>query len=221
MGAETTNPYEGMDPDNINYVHSVNYDEMHDLLHKLPPGWKRIDASELSPNQPPYVHEPSGQTSWRNPNFDKVMSVADKYHQQQGKRNVADTDASSKQVKKLRLMLQAGAPLGAVEQKARLDGIDMALVLSPSEEKKEDSNDAKAAVNDIDEEKEAVVAIPEILVKKYKRMIKCGVPMDRVQQVSTSKAPKRGEVVTCAGLVECLHMLHSPSTHSLISVGRC
>ena len=91
-------------------------------------------------------------------------------------------------------MLQAGAPLGAVEQKTKLEGIDMALVLSPSDEGKD--GDGKTVVSDNEARiaAAAAAAIPETLVKEYKRMIKAGVPMDRVQQlagVETGASPEQ------------------------------
>ncbi|KAL7542096.1 hypothetical protein ACHAXR_013216 [Thalassiosira sp. AJA248-18] len=198
MGASDNNdfdPYEGMDPDNINFVHSVNYSEMRDLIHSLPPGWKRLDPKEMTPGQPPYLHEPSGETSWKNPNLEKFMGVVDDAHEKKRKENDA-ADASSKAVKKLRLMLQAGAPLGAVEQKAKLEGIDISLVLSPSDEGKVDE---KTLVSDSEGEDGSAgageAAIPETLLKKYKRMIKAGVPMDRVQQLAGLEAGASPEQV--------------------------
>ena len=91
----------------------------------------------------------------------------------------ADTSPNAK-VKKLRLLLQAGAPLGAVEQKARIEGVDMELVLSPS--------NAKPNNNDSMERDELQLAIPETLLKKYKRMMKAGLPLDRVQQLAGVEA---------------------------------
>ncbi|KAL7547188.1 hypothetical protein ACHAWF_010506 [Thalassiosira exigua] len=184
-------PFAGMDSDNINYVHSVAYDEVRALLTSLPPGWRRLDPAEMEPgNRPPYLHEPSGATSWKNPNLENLMKAV--YVHEERKRKGRDASASDKRVKKLRLMLQAGAPLGAVEQKARLEGIDMSLVLSPSDDKKEEN----AMVSEDEEEGEAsAAAIPETLVKKYKRMIKAGVPLDRVQQLAGVEAGASPEQV--------------------------
>ena len=91
---------------------------------------------------------------------------------------------SNKQVKKHE------SPLGAVEQKAKLEGIDMSLVLSPSSDAEEMDGDSKknSSIVSDDEgeegnEKKPTASIPETLVKKYKRMFKAGVPMDRVQQL--------------------------------------
>jgi len=198
MGAEAANPndfnpYEGMDRDDANYVHSVEYSEMMDLVQSLPPGWKRLDPAEVGPGKPPYVHEPTGESSWRNPNFRKIMDVADTLHQEK-KKESDGRYASNKQVKKLRLMLQAGAPLGAVEQKAGLEGIDMALVLSPSEEKAVDEAEASDAEEGGDPAATAA-PIPETLVRKYKRMIKAGVPRDRVEQLASVEAGASPEQV--------------------------
>ena len=100
------------------------------------------------------------------------MRVADAT---QGKRKdlTSNNAANGTKLKKLRLLLQAGAPLGAVEQKAKLEGIDIALVLSPSPDKNEGGG-----------EEEVKAFIPETLVKKYRRMIKVGVSMDRVQHLA-------------------------------------
>lgn len=110
------------------------------------------------------------------------MSVTDAT---QGKRKnlTSNNAANGAKLKKLRLLLQAGAPLGAVEQKAKLEGIDIALVLSPSGDKNEGGG-----------EEDEKAFIPETLVKKYRRMIKVGVPIDRVQQlagIETGASPEQ------------------------------
>ena len=111
-----------------------------------------------------------------------AMSVTDAT---QGKRKnlTSNNAANGAKLKKLRLLLQAGAPLGAVEQKAKLEGIDIALVLSPSGDKNEGGG-----------EEDEKAFIPETLVKKYRRMIKVGVPIDRVQQlagIETGASPEQ------------------------------
>lgn len=42
-----------MDNDNINYIHSIDYHQVQDLIQNLPNGWIRIKASKLKPGQPP------------------------------------------------------------------------------------------------------------------------------------------------------------------------
>eukprot|EP00956_Cyclotella_meneghiniana_P020534 scaffold36344_cov56-Cyclotella_meneghiniana.AAC.7 len=96
--------------------------------------------------------------------------------------NSTATMASSTAVKKLRLLLQAGAELGAVEQKAKLEGVDMKLVLSPSSMQQQHAADDDDNVNGKNK------TIPETLIKKYKRMLKAGLPMNRVQQLAGVEA---------------------------------
>mmetsp|Transcript_29519 Transcript_29519/g.59341 ORF Transcript_29519/g.59341 Transcript_29519/m.59341 type:complete len:900 (+) Transcript_29519:399-3098(+) len=98
-----------------------------------------------------------------------------------------NSSISNKSVKKLRLMLKAGAPLGAVEQKAKLEGVDMAIVLSSSSDENNVNNDLKM--------------IPDILIKKYKRMLKAGITMDRVQQlasIETGASPEEVDFIVTA-----------------------
>jgi len=98
-----------------------------------------------------------------------------------------NSSISNKSVKKLRLMLKAGAPLGAVEQKARLEGVDMAIVLSSSSDENNVNNE--------------MTMIPDILIKKYKRMLKAGITMDRVQQlasIETGASPEEVDFIVTA-----------------------
>lgn len=171
----TTMTADNTPPTDPNYIHALNYSEIYELATSLPPGWIRRDPS---PGQAPFLHVLSGRTSWKHPNFKMIADAqkimdAGKRKQQYGKDNGYST-----KVKKLRLLLQAGAPLGAVEQKARLDGVDIAAVLSPRRE------------HDTDDEGESSQerGMPETLRKKYKRMIKVGVPMDRVCQLAAVEA---------------------------------
>jgi hypothetical protein len=104
--------------------------------------------------------------------------------------NYADDKHNSvnfKSAKKLRLMLKAGAPLGDVQQKAKLEGVDMAIVLSSSSDENKVNNE--------------LTMIPEILIKKYKRMLKAGITMDRVQQlasIETGASPEEVEFIVTA-----------------------
>lgn len=189
-GTGTYHPYEDMDPDDPNYIHGMHYDQVHELINSLPSGWIRLDPSDLEPGQPPYLHEPTGKTSYRSPNFDKVMDLANATHEEGKRKHVGSNEGYAKKVKKLRLMLQAGAPLGAVEQKAKLEGIDISVVLSP---KSGGDGAEQASVTD-DEGELSSIAIPVTLEKKYKRMFKAGVPLDRIQQlagVETSASPEK------------------------------
>lgn len=219
--ADHYNPFSEMDDD-----HSLNYDAMHDLMNFLPPGWRRLTPEERGggddgPARPPYLHEPTGDTSWRNPNLREILGMVDERRDDdaakrkagnsgRGGNNKNGTDRS-RGVKKLRLMLQAGAPLGAVEQKAKIEGVNMDLVLSPQHRSSgsdddEDGKDASSVVlvSDVedsrgggeDDANAAVACIPETLVKKYRRMLKAGVPFEGVHQLAMNESGASAEEVT-------------------------
>ena len=165
---------------------------MRKLLTSLPEGWIRRDPKDISPNQPPYLHEPSGEVSWKNPNASKIIKIVnenDSSNKATKHKMSNDAGNANKAVKRLKLMLKAGAPLGAVEQKAELDGVDMSLVLSSSSDEEGDGAN------------ENQTSIPEILVKKYKRMLKAGLPMDRIKQlasIETNASPEEIEAIVSA-----------------------
>ncbi len=136
-------------------------------------------------DQPPNNLGLSYDACRENPNSIEGVCVPDT---KQGKRKDAANRVignGNTRLKKLRLLLQAGAPLGAVEQRAKIEGIDIALVLSPSA----DANEERLG------EEDAVVFIPETLIKKYKRMIKAGVPVDRVEQLAAIETGATPELV--------------------------
>jgi hypothetical protein len=124
----------------------------------------------------------SSDSHWEKHNLNKVMSAA--YTTQGKRKDLTNRVVNGTRLKKLRLLLQAGAPLDAVKQKAKIEGIDIALVLSPS-----------ADMNEERREEDVVAFIPETLLKKYNRMIKAGLPMDRVKQLAGIEAGASPEQV--------------------------
>jgi len=187
--------FDTMDPDDPNYVHLEKYREAKDLIDTLPDGWSRNTNSTTS-NQAPFVHV-SGKVSWKHPNFSKIKAISDE--QQAQKAPVADRFTRS-QIKKLRLMLQSGIPLEAVKQKARLEGIDMAMVLntattvsSPKEEETKSSSSSNEK-----EDNTTPMGPPAHLIKKYKRMLKCGVNLAAVQQLAHAQGGWTPEQVSTA-----------------------
>ena len=87
-----------MDTDDINYVHRLNHESMRNIMHQLPPGGnaKRHDPKE-GPG-PPYIHEPTGKTSWKkNPNLEKLMDVVNTSQENKRKDVTEVATISSKQ----------------------------------------------------------------------------------------------------------------------------
>ena len=176
--------FDDMDPDDPNYVHRDMLKKMEKLYQEMPDGWSR--NTDWSKTKAPFIHV-SGEISFKHPNrplLDKMV----KEMQEAAKENVPAAKTNKRihavssplrgQVKKLRMMLQAGLPMAAVEQKAKLEGIDMSLVLGEANEQAADEpkTSDEDAVNN---------TIPDPLIKKYKRMIKSGVPLMGVQATAT------------------------------------
>jgi ATPases of the AAA+ class len=97
--------------------------------------------------------------------------------------------------KTLRLMLKRGIPMDAVKQRAKMAGIDMTVVLQ-QQHQQHDEDEQEQQEQDLggrDEEinryqgmmiKGSPCSLSPTLISKYKRMLKCGVPLAAVQQVA-------------------------------------
>lgn len=166
----------GTDPNDPNFAHLDVYKKF-EKLQELPEGWTR-NLDPTGDCKAPYIHV-SGMESFRHPNrplMDKLIkelqdaekASLDKMKEETETRTAAAVPPHVRgNIKKLRMMLQSGIPPAAVEQKAKLLGVDMAMVLGEAKEQ--------------DSSSEGPTSIPAPLLKKYKRMIKSGVPLKGVQ----------------------------------------
>jgi hypothetical protein len=151
-----------------------DYRAFMELMNNLPDGWMRnpnYDVASGNSKEPPFLHS-SGKVSWKNPNQKKVLQMietenAKKVTEETVSYKVGKTvlPAGNKTlIKKLRLMLQAGAPLEAVERRAQVEGIDMEAVLQQE----------YAANNKVENKENSVVTISPVLLKKYSECIVLG-----------------------------------------------
>ncbi len=137
--------------------------KMKSLYEDLPEGWTRtFDMSKA-----PFCHV-DGRESYRHPNRAAINSATEEWQAKAKKLTTTSTETRRNRIiiQKLRKMIQAGLPIAAVEQRAKLEGIDLSDVL---EEGKEPEEQVQAG------------AIPVALAKKYRRMIQSGVPLKGVQ----------------------------------------
>jgi len=88
---------------------------------------------------------------------------------------VGHTNHSST-LSKLRKMLEAGIPVGAVEQRANMLGLDMSLVLGNGDGEKDATKKTTTTGTDNPKGK-----IPPHLLNKYQRMLRNNVPLKGVQ----------------------------------------
>lgn len=207
-------PFEGLTEDDPNFAYKEHYERYNQLVNDLPSGWKKGDRQ----NGPPYIHE-DGHFSYKNPNWyqiklfmNEMRELKHKIEEESMMKEKETLTAAAKSsssswrhhpkrsmIKKLRLMLKAGAPLEAVQRRAAVEDIDMDLVLQ-----QQDEDTSKYDVpDDADADADPFVAAPAppILLKKYQRMLKAGIPLPQVQQLASVEANMSPEqvVVFCAG----------------------
>ena len=210
------NPFDGMTEDDPNFVYKMHYEEYQDLINILPSGWKRGDEKKKEPpyiHEDGLVSYRN--PNWKKiKSFMKKMDdlkrqqclLQEKEEEEEKAAektdNTAEASSSWRQhpkrsmIKKLRLMLTAaGAPLQVVERRAAMEGIDMDLVLQqPSrsattpDEGLVDAADGTAANDDGAIVVEQAPPASSFLLKKYKRMIKVGIPLAQVQQLASIEA---------------------------------
>ena len=108
-------------------------------MNELPEGWIRNPQYEIGSVEAPYIYEPTGKKSWKNPNHNKIMNLVNTANKMKYSNTsmVSSPPSANKysdkhnkmMIKKLRLMLQAGAPLHVVERRAAIENINMEAVL--------------------------------------------------------------------------------------------
>merc|ERR1711937_1133648 len=120
-----------------------------ELSVNLPEGWVKNDYKDKNFTAP-YIHPSTGRESWQHPNRPKMDALTKELNDEAVEtRAQAPSKSNRSLIKKLRMMLQNGIPRGAVEQRAKLEGVDMAYVLG---EKKLDGDDSES-----DDEKNTVM----------------------------------------------------------------
>ncbi|CAJ1952298.1 unnamed protein product [Cylindrotheca closterium] len=155
-----------LDPDDPNFQSQEAFEKL--AMLKLPAGWKRNPAKT-----PPYIHE-DGRVSWKNPAWEQIMAIAAAKTQQTSKTPdlTQTTMQDSGLIKKYRRMMSCGIAVNAIRNTARIDGMDpdaVTLALSTDNPLEQEINKPAAAVSSLD-------AHEQRYLKKYKRMLKSGVP---------------------------------------------
>lgn len=174
VGDKNNFGYDGeeLDPNDPNYVYQKHASKYMELFEEMPEGWIKNDHKDKN-YKAPYIHPSTGKESWQHPNRPKMDEVTKEINKEVTViRAEAPTKHQRSFIKKLRMMLQNGIPRGAVEQRAKLEGVNMAYVIG---EKALDGSDDEKKSSESDNE------INDPFMKKYKRMIKSGVPWGGVK----------------------------------------
>lgn len=178
--------FENFDIDDANYREEYDYDVLatiQELYNKLPNGWIK-NNDKKNPGEAPFIHPESGKTSWKHPNRAEIVKVAaeaqKKKKKKEKKKATPNNHKSNPMIQRLKKMVKSGIPLGAVEQRARLEGItDMSIFL----EDDNNNDDASATLDTTmttspEERKEQ----EDYSFQKYRLMVKNGIPVGAVQQ---------------------------------------
>eukprot|EP00551_Chaetoceros_affinis_P006575 CAMPEP_0203666356 /NCGR_PEP_ID=MMETSP0090-20130426/3396_1 /ASSEMBLY_ACC=CAM_ASM_001088 /TAXON_ID=426623 /ORGANISM="Chaetoceros affinis, Strain CCMP159" /LENGTH=926 /DNA_ID=CAMNT_0050530207 /DNA_START=126 /DNA_END=2906 /DNA_ORIENTATION=- len=184
-----------------NYKHHRLVAKIQRFLHTMPPGWKQNPKVGTKSGEAPYVHE-DGRVSWKNPNADQINAILEAAREEEEKelqlQDLSNEEKASDEVqvqattarnrrflKKYRLMVKRGVPMEAVKQQARLvDGIDVDesdLLLAEMPKKSSDKGDSGSG--SIGQKEQRKKGLPnQKLLKKYRLMVKSGVPIEAVKQ---------------------------------------
>ena len=210
--------WENLDPNDPNYKHHQLISKIQKEINDLPHGWKRNEKFGTQRNEPPYIHD-DGRVSWKNPNYDKIqaaMEVAKKEEEKEALNSNNDYEViSSKEgekkidcrlLKKYRLMVQRGVPIGAVKQSAQvIDNIELddsdlletenkkkSSISTKDHSKLQEEKDVKRS-NDSKDRVEVKAANhhssfktdqEKAMIKKYKRMMKSGMPLAAIKNMA-------------------------------------
>lgn len=134
----------------------------------------------------PFVHE-DGRVSWKHPGRDEIYKILAQAAEEFPEAATATTSDGAAQkgghhirrgtLKRLRMMIKNGVPLAAVEQRARLEGVDPALILESGAEENEKVSSSSSSSSPSKKMYDPL--------KKYKRMLKAGLPMAAIKQKAT------------------------------------
>jgi len=145
----------------------------------LPPGWRRGEQGKDEPYAP-FIHDEDKKYVWKHPGRDQIeqiMKDAQNQHPEAWSDSSKTSDAEeTRWLKKFRKMLQSGIPQAAVEQRARLQGIDPAKIFQSDE-----GEDAKQE----EEENPGInieTAKEKSMLEKSRKMLENGIPQGAVEQ---------------------------------------
>jgi len=165
------------------YDQDAMLEQLKEMIDSMPPGWTR--NKQGGDGSAPYVHE-DGHVSWKHPRRQQMDAFIQEMRAKYQTAETAPTLNNSvdrSMLKRLRMMLKSGVPLKAVEQRALVEGIDPVLILEDDETTPR-SNDTVALKESSEKRVHHHPNQEGRVLKKFRMMIKAGVPMKAVQQLA-------------------------------------
>eukprot|EP00566_Odontella_aurita_P002131 CAMPEP_0113549958 /NCGR_PEP_ID=MMETSP0015_2-20120614/13722_1 /TAXON_ID=2838 /ORGANISM="Odontella" /LENGTH=1061 /DNA_ID=CAMNT_0000450725 /DNA_START=132 /DNA_END=3317 /DNA_ORIENTATION=- /assembly_acc=CAM_ASM_000160 len=164
------------DDPNYRYTNRDTMEKVFAAYNDLPDGWKRVRDKH---GRHMFVHA-DGRTSFRNPareNVKRVLSEMEAENPPLWKKS------KSFNIKKLQRMIKAGTPLHAVENQARLDGVDMEEVMAYEEEEEEQQQEGpKEKTTEGDAVGGGDAKKDRLELRRLLKMLSSGVPLPAVLQ---------------------------------------
>jgi Subunit CCDC53 of WASH complex len=152
------------------------------LYEILPAGWSKNTTNLGSP---PFVHD-DGRVSWKHPARDEMNQVIAEMAGSNAVVSMMTNDQKSL-VKRYRRMLSSGVPAAAVEQRARLEGVDPVLIYAEEEDadilSQSPAQPMKEITNNNNKPK-MMTSVQMSTLKRFEKMIKAGIPIKAVQQAA-------------------------------------
>ena len=150
--------------------------KVQEMYEVMPQGWTK----NKSGNGAPFVHE-DGRESWKHPGRDEI----NKYIQDITGGATEVKEDQKTLVKRYRMMLSSGVPVAAVEQRAKLEGVDPAIIpslLVDSQEKEKPKRPHR-----------------EGATKKFRMMLKAGIPLKAVKQAADLQGVDISDILNACG----------------------
>lgn len=183
--------------------------KVQEMYEKLPEGW-----SKNSDKGAPFVHE-DGRESWKHPGRQEIQkAIKEMTGVVDGAPGVREDQKTL--VKRYRMMLQSGVPPAAVEQRARLEGVDPAVIptLLVAEEHPH-SSDAKEKNSPPSRPKYGTKTNTNFRntntqLKRFRMMLKAGIPMKAVKQAAQVQGVDISELTNACGGSETAEKKEQP-----------
>ncbi|CAB9515173.1 AAA family ATPase [Seminavis robusta] len=164
--------------------------KIQDMYDTLPDGWSK-NPNPGKNGSAPFVHV-DGRVSWKHPSREQMNKVIS--DMTGSKDGLKIPDDKKVLIKRYRSMLQSGVPKPAVEQRARLEGVDPAMIYA-AEEEQPSADKPRKKYGAAAKKAGCVTAYQNGALKRFRQMIKAGLPMAAVKQAADLQGVDISELI--------------------------
>lgn len=114
-----------LNPDDPNYKHQALLQRIQNAYDTMPQGWSKNSKIGTKSDEAPYYNV-DGRKSWKDPNAEEINAIIESSKKEESNHNESKTqdeeeektDIDPRLLKKYRMMVKRGVPVGAVKQNA-------------------------------------------------------------------------------------------------------